>query len=664
MSAAGGAATYVEDVFSEDLYVGNSSGTTGTTTITNGVDLSGEGGMVYFLPRTQTAHKAIIDTVRGGTKELISTSSTTENNAASGTGITFNSDGFSATGSYLYNSNINTSGQEYAALSFRKCPNFFDVIEYTGNGSGQTISHNLGVVPGMIWVKARDRAEPWMVFHRRINGQTNYNESYKVELQSSAQAALTTAWGNYNSSTGNYGTHPTATEFTVGGDSTTNQSGYKYMAYLFAHHDGTGTFGDTGDQDIISCGYYDGNNSVNGPKITLNWEPQFIFVKRVTGGSGNFHAYDSWRILGHKSAEIIQLNQSNAAIDYGPAGPYHFQPDGFQNTYYDTQENAAGSRYIYFAIRRPMKPPTSASDVFANDYAGQSSTNAPYFTSGFPLDMGIHHFRNSYDNKIFTARPISKYYLRTNTTNTETSLSGAVFDYGDGYFNITSGVDTSTFASMWKKAPHFFDVQYYKGTGSATGHKHSLGVAPEMMWIKNLDNGYDWICYHKDLGNSTYSAQQSFLKLNSNAAMDFDTTAYWNNTAPTSTHFYVDSSSTVNRGSNNFVWCGFASLSGVSKIGIYTGNNTSQNIDCGFSNGAAFVMIKRVSDTGDWLVFDTLRGINSGADPMISWNNTDPETSSYDSVDPYSSGFTVQADTGANYVNSSGEKYIFYAIAA
>ena len=40
--AGGGEATFVEDVFSTYLYTGNSS----TQTITNGVDLDGEGGLV------------------------------------------------------------------------------------------------------------------------------------------------------------------------------------------------------------------------------------------------------------------------------------------------------------------------------------------------------------------------------------------------------------------------------------------------------------------------------------------------------------------------------------------------------------------------------------------------------------------------------------------
>ena len=37
---------------------------------------------------------------------------------------------------------------------------------------------------------------------------------------------------------------------------------------------------------------------------------------------------------------------------------------------------------------------------------------------------------------------------------------------------------------MWKRAPGFFDVVAYTGTGSAHTINHNLGVVPEMMWVK------------------------------------------------------------------------------------------------------------------------------------------------------------------------------------
>ena len=58
-------AVYVEDVFSTWLYTGNGS----TQTITNGIDLSGKGGMTWNKGRNVGAD-AIIDTARGSNKYI------------------------------------------------------------------------------------------------------------------------------------------------------------------------------------------------------------------------------------------------------------------------------------------------------------------------------------------------------------------------------------------------------------------------------------------------------------------------------------------------------------------------------------------------------------------------------------------------------------------
>ena len=101
-------------------------------------------------------------------------------------------------------------------------------------------------------------------------------------------------------------------------------------------------------------------------------------------------------------------------------------------------------------------------------------------------------------------------------------------------------------------------------------------------------------------------------------------------------------------------------------MGSYTGTNSSLTIDCGFSSGARFVLIKRTNSTGHWWLFDSVRGIVSGYDASLNLNNTNSEDSSVDWIDPHSSGFTLPPTAvgqGDNDVNISGAEYIFYAIA-
>jgi hypothetical protein len=87
-----------------------------------------------------------------------------------------------------------------------------------------------------------------------------------------------------------------------------------------------------------------------------------------------------------------------------------------------------------------------------------------------------------------------------------------------------------------------------------------------------------------------------------------------------------------------------------------------RKIDCGFSGGARFVLIKRTDSTGDWYIWDTERGIVTGNDPHLSLNTAVVEVTSDDSIDPYSTGFTVNQVAATNINVSSGE-YIFLAIA-
>ena len=67
-AAAGGASdpVYVDDVFSTYVYTGVYS----NTDIVNGIDLAGEGGLVWTKRRNSTRAHDLSDTERGVTKSL------------------------------------------------------------------------------------------------------------------------------------------------------------------------------------------------------------------------------------------------------------------------------------------------------------------------------------------------------------------------------------------------------------------------------------------------------------------------------------------------------------------------------------------------------------------------------------------------------------------
>ena len=104
----------------------------------------------------------------------------------------------------------------------------------------------------------------------------------------------------------------------------------------------------------------------------------------------------------------------------------------------------------------------------------------------------------------------------------------------------------------------------------------------------------------------------------------------------------------------------FASCPGVSKVGSYSGTGATQTINCGFTGGARFVLIKRTDSTGGWYAWDTARGMISGTDPYILLNTN---TAEVNANNVYTTGVGFQiVGTGAG-INASGGTYIYLAIA-
>jgi len=176
-----------------------------------------------------------------------------------------------------------------------------------------------------------------------------------------------------------------------------------------------------------------------------------------------------------------------------------------------------------------------------------------------------------------------------------------------------------------------------------------------MIWVKRRDSTNDWQVYHSGLNGGTTPEQYS-ISLNTTGTEQ--NRIYWNDTAPTSTTFQVTDA--INGNGDPYIAYLFASLDGVSKVGSYTGTGSSQTIDCGFSSGARFVLIKRTDSTSPWWLWDSERGIVTGAEPFLDLNSNAQETTGIDWLDPNSLGFSLPA-SGNNNVSSAS--YVFYAIA-
>jgi hypothetical protein len=623
-TAAGGEALAIEDVFSTYLYTGNAT----AQTITNGIDLAGEGGLVWVKSRSNTSFHALVDTERGAFNTLSTNDTSGELSPSSVT--SFNSDGF-ALGS---SGDVNEGSWTYASWTFRKAPRFFDVVTWTGDGVlGRTVSHNLGSAPGFIVIKSTSRADAWYALHKDSN----------MLILNQSTAELSTAVTADYFGDGTNIVRPTDTSFMIGNDAGINGSGETYVAYLFAH-DPLGPSGD-GSDGLIACGSYTGNGSTDGPEIDLGWEPQWVLVKNSTSGGG-WVLGDVMRGLSDSSGKYLYADASDAEVSYNWLTP---KANGFKLINTGSDANASGDTHIYIAIRRgPMRAPTSGTEVFDVEY--HDATVAPAFKSPFPVDFALVRNVTATTSVEAASRLTQGKSLSTASTAAETSDASYLFDYQDGWRN-TTGTFTNLYSWMFRRAPGFFDVVAYSGN-SVAGRTvpHNLGVAPEMMIVKSRTDANSWYVYTQPTGNT------GLLVLNSTTAA-ITPVSSWNNTSPTNVVFSVDNSSSLNGSGITYIAYLFATLPGVSKVGSFTHTiNVDTNVDCGFTSGARFVLIKRTDSTGDWYVFDTARGIESGSDKALFLNNTSAEQTA-DWLDPSSTGFIVD---GPNW--SSGT-YIFYAIA-
>ena len=211
--------TYVDDVFHIQVH----EGTSATRTINNGFDLAGEGGLIWAKSRNNPWNHILFDTVRGTTNYVRSTS-TDGNTAYTGNGImSYNNNGYTLGDDQAWSGLNNSNYGPYLQTTFRKAKGFFDIVEYTGTGSERTVAHNLGCVPGCIMIKCTSHAEGWQVYHRGVNDTPAQNN---LKLQSSdAIGTSISYWSD---------TEPTSTHFTVRNAGQSNDSGYTYIAYLFA----------------------------------------------------------------------------------------------------------------------------------------------------------------------------------------------------------------------------------------------------------------------------------------------------------------------------------------------------------------------------------------------------------------------------------------------
>ena len=635
---------YVDDVFSCFLYVGNAT----SRSIVNGIDLADKGGLVWTKNRDGTNDHNLVDSARGLTNSPYIRTNSTNAQGTDGNGLTaFNSNGYTIGTSASWNAN----GGSHVSWTFAKQEKFFDIVTWSGTDGGgdKTISHSLGCKPAVMMIRELNGTSNFSFYHKDLFGGEIDGTGTGMYLSSTAAAF---SMNNEVKSVSN-------TDFTVG-TTHNGHSSYSYIAYLFAHDEQE--FGENSDEAIMKVGKYSGNSAgsaTTDQTITLGFEPQWILIKKSSGGIGSWSIFDNMRGV-HPDGPDMELRANHEIVEQTTDENLRFEATGFtlEGSNLNYTDGSTAHEYVYMAIARSHKPASNFATTALHTTASARSSSAgapPWWYSGFPVDMAFWKNWGGTGTHQLYDRLRGPKALFPNNTDQEEDRAAAKFDYQDGHYN-NDGTQADYHSSMFRRAKGFFDVVTYLGDGTSYSYAHNLGVTPEFKIIKIRNESFGWLVGGSALTGGTVDYM---LMLDTDAAQA--NANYWS-AVDSATQFSVKHSNFIsNANGYSYVAYLFATVAGISKVGSYTGTGSNVNVDCGFSAGARFILIKRTDSTGDWYLYNSNAGIVAGNDPYVLFNTTAAQASA-DYIDPLSSGFTVTSSAPAG-LNASGGNYIFLAIA-
>jgi len=326
------------DYFNTKLYTGNGTDNNSTQSINMGL----QPDLCWIKNRNLSGASAqahhIFDNVRGGNLRLMSDFSSAESDKSD----RFN--GITSTGFDLVqdDAGTNESPETYVAWGWKAGTSFtndasatgigsidstgsvsdasgFSIVSYTGTGSAGTIKHGLSAAPNFMIVKNRDAARSWNVY---FGDPTDY-----MYLNDTAAAA------DYNEIWND--TAPTTSVFSVGTDNGVNQSGEKYIAYIFAEKKGYSKFGS-----------YTGNGNNDGTFVYTGFKPAFV-MNKLSSGADNWLISDNKRLGYNEKNQQLFPNLSNAEQTNVR---YDLYSNGFKVVNNNGEINTSGATYIYMAF--------------------------------------------------------------------------------------------------------------------------------------------------------------------------------------------------------------------------------------------------------------------------------------------------------------------------
>ena len=327
-----------EDYFNTVLYTGTGS----SRTISLGLDSDWS----WIKSRSVTGSSALIDTVRGANKVLVSNSTASESTSIhiDGLGTTL-----SLTGSGYNSSSVtyviwnwlaggtavsNTDGSITSSVSANTEAGF-SIVGYTGDGTSATRTIGCGLTkkPEMVIIKNRTDdgvADTWFVWHTAFGtaSPSKYMTLYNTDAVAASGVFVDSS---FSDNSGN-------ALFAVSGSyNGVNKSGTTYIAYCFHSVEGYSKFGS-----------YTGNGSSDGTFVYTGFRPAWFMGKR-TNTTSNWFIHDSKRSENNPSDDQLQADVSTTEYANNSSVSIDLLSNGFKLRN-SSGMNGSGSTYIYMAF--------------------------------------------------------------------------------------------------------------------------------------------------------------------------------------------------------------------------------------------------------------------------------------------------------------------------
>ena len=488
---------YIDDVFSMDPYLGKTAYPYNVlgNVITTGLKIKDEGGFVWIKNREGTQENLWFSPAMGVGKNITPASAAAM--VTQGGRITqYKDDGFKL----ATDTSVNENGKDLMSWSFKNNKGFFELVEWTGNGTARTISHGLGCKPGFIAVKSMSQGGNWTTWHRGMNkGDTPHNYYQRLNVGGGLQS-------DYQPFTA----EPTSTGFAIIADNSNdyeaymNKSGETYKAWVWA---GGASDAATAKSFSFAADVCLTDSSSNYTLGTSDFTLEYWYKADPNPSSGNY-------------SYIVDYNDDDWATRVKPDGTHQYMVGDTARITSTTPlcegqwhhiaivRSSGTSRMYINGVQEGGTYSDSTNYSFTQFYMGRryNGTNQLYGkVSNLRLVVGTAVYTSSF-------RPPTEPL--TNITNTKllglnsSSLGatvGTIQGSGNTDLNPTASNDTPfddpgnfIFGDGGKQ--NIIKTGYYIGNGDGTnGLEVELGFEPQFVWIKadgtTSDANYNWLVF-------------------------------------------------------------------------------------------------------------------------------------------------------------------------